>query len=294
LDRADIVVQNLKAGVATRAGLGAEALVAKKPELIYCNLHAFGAVGPLKDQPGYDPLMQAYGGLMSVTGESDERPPIRVGVSIIDMGAGRWSVIGVLAALNERNRTGRGKIIDVSLYETAIGWMLWPLGSFLATGTVPGRLGSGMSTIVPYQVFRTLDSEIMIAAGNDNLFSKMSHAMGMPALAADERFSTNGARVRNRDILVPMLQDILMSRTTAEWTEVLTVAGVPAAPLQDTAAVAADPQTLALGMLQSCPGSERPGVALPVSFDGARPPLKEPAPALGADTESLLRTAATR
>jgi len=289
VERADVVLQNLKAGAADRAGLGAAALTKTKPSLIYCNLHAFGAVGPLKDYPGYDPLMQAYGGLMSVTGEAGDRPPVRVGVSIIDMGAGMWAVIGILAALAERTRGGNGTIVDVSLFETAIGWMLWPLSSYLASGQVPGRQGSSMSTIVPYQTFRAADADLMIAAGNDNLFAKLCTAIERPDLATDERFSTNGKRVRNREILVPLLEAVLATATAAEWCDRLGKVGVPASPLQDAAGVVACEQTAALKILSRISNSAQPVVALPISFNGTRPLPKGPAPKLGADTQRILR-----
>jgi len=289
VERADVVLQNLKAGAADRAGLGAAALTKTKPSLIYCNLHAFGAVGPLKDHPGYDPLMQAYGGLMSVTGEAEDRPPVRVGVSIIDMGAGMWAVIGILAALAERTRGGSGTIVDVSLYETAIGWMLWPLSSYLASGQVPGRQGSAISTVVPYQTFRAADVDLMIAAGNDNLFAKLCAAIERPDLATDERFSTNGRRVRNREILVPLLDAVLATATAADWCDRLGKIGVPASPLQDAAGVVACEQTAALKMLRRIGDSTEPAVALPISFNGARPLPRGPAPKLGADTQRILR-----
>jgi crotonobetainyl-CoA:carnitine CoA-transferase CaiB-like acyl-CoA transferase len=289
VERADVVLQNLKAGAADRAGLGAAALTKTKPSLIYCNLHAFGAVGPLKDRPGYDPLMQAYGGLMSVTGEAGDRPPVRVGVSIIDMGAGMWAVIGILAALAERTRSGSGTIVDVSLYETAIGWMLWPLSSYLASGQVPDRQGSAMSTIVPYQTFRAADADLMIAAGNDNLFARLCTAIERPDLATDERFSTNGHRVRNRDILVPLLDAVLATATAADWCDRLGKVGVPASPLQDAAGVVACEQTAALKILRRIGDSTEPAVALPISFNGVRPLPRGPAPKLGADTQRILR-----
>jgi len=289
VERADVVLQNLKAGAADRAGLGAAALTKTKPSLIYCNLHAFGAVGPLKDYPGYDPLMQAYGGLMSVTGEAGDRPPVRVGVSIIDMGAGMWAVIGILAALAERTRGGNGTIVDVSLFETAIGWMLWPLSSYLASGQVPGRQGSSMSTIVPYQTFRAADADLMITAGNDNLFAKLCTAIERPDLATDERFSTNGKRVRNREILVPLLEAVLATATAAEWCDRLGKVGVPASPLQDAAGVVACEQTAALKILSRISNSAQPVVALPISFNGTRPLPKGSAPKLGADTQRILR-----
>jgi formyl-CoA transferase len=233
--------------------------------------------------------MQAYGGLMSVTGEAGERPPVRIGVSVIDMGAGMWAVIGILAALAELRRSGRGGVVDVSLYETAIGWMLWPLSAYFATGEVPGRQGSGMSTIVPYQVFTTRDSHMMIAAGNDNLFARLCGAIERPEWVEDDRFATNGNRVRNRPVLLSLLGDLLATRTTADWSERLARAGVPAAPLQDAAEVAADAQTIALGMIQREAEASLPGIGLPLSFDGVRPRPTGSAPRLGADTAHVLK-----
>ncbi len=289
MERGDIVLQNLKAGAADRAGLGAAELVALKPSLIYCNMHAFGAVGPLKDRPGYDPLMQAFGGLMSVTGEGGGRPPVRVGVSIIDMGAGMWAVIGILAALTERARSGKGGVVDVSLYETALGWMLWPLNAYFASGEVPGRQGSGMGTIVPYQVFPTRDSFLMVAAGNDNLFRKLCGAIEQPDWAEDRRFTTNSERVRHRSVLLPLLEAVFLTRDTADWTERLAASGVPGAALQNVAEVAVAAQTEAVGMIQRDGNATLPSIGLPLSFDGVRPHPGGPAPALGAQTETLLR-----
>jgi crotonobetainyl-CoA:carnitine CoA-transferase CaiB-like acyl-CoA transferase len=294
VERADVVLQNLKAGAADQAGLGAAALRALKPSLIYCNMHAFGAVGPLKDRPGYDPLMQAYGGLMSVTGESQERPPVRIGVSIVDMGAGMWAVIGILGALLERGRSGAGAVVDVSLYETAIGWMMWPLSSYLASGDVPRPNGSGMSTIVPYQVFDTADSKLMVAAANDGLFRRLCSALGRPDLADDPRFTSNGRRVANRAVLVAILEGIFLTRSTADWEDALTECGVPASALQDVAGVAAAAQTAALGMIGTAPGDATPQVALPISFNGRRPPLGRRSPKRGADNDAVLLSGVSR
>ena len=167
-ERADVVVHNIKPGALDRYGLAAAELIAEKPGLVWCNLGAFGAVGPFRERPGYDPMMQAYSGLMSILGE-DGRAPVRVNVSIIDMAAGMWSVIGILAALQERGRTGKGGIVDTSLYETGARLDDDPLALF-ATGQLPARYGSGVDMIVPYQAFAAADGYMMVAAGNDNLF----------------------------------------------------------------------------------------------------------------------------
>jgi crotonobetainyl-CoA:carnitine CoA-transferase CaiB-like acyl-CoA transferase len=285
VDRADVVVHNLKFGALERYGLSAHALLAEKPELVYCNLGAFGAVGPLRGRPGYDPLMQAYGGLMSLMGE-DGRPPVRVGVSIVDLATGMWAVIGILAALAERQRTGRGGVVDASLYESALAWMTIPIAAYLVDRKVPARQGSGVEMIVPYQAFAASDGYLMVAAGNDNLFRRLCRVVARPELAEDPRFRTNKDRVVNRAALIAILDDIFAAQPIAEWETRLEAAGIPNGPMQTVDQVVADPQTAALGMIQQLAATEgSPGplslVGLPLSFDGARPPFAKPAPALG-------------
>jgi crotonobetainyl-CoA:carnitine CoA-transferase CaiB-like acyl-CoA transferase len=279
-ERADVVLQNLKFGALDRYGLSAAALLEAKPGLVYCNLGAFGAVGPLRQRPGYDPLMQAYGGLMSLLGE-DGRPPVRVGVSIIDMATGMWAVVGILAALQERQRTGRGGIVDTSLYETALAWMTIPIAEFLVNREIPARHGSGVGMIVPYQAFAAADGHIMVAAGNDNLFRRLASAVGRPSLADDPRFRTNKDRVVNRRLLVPILDDLFRAEPIAAWAARLDRAGIPNGPIRTIDKVVADAQTAALGILQRMPGRALGLVGLPLSFDGVRPALDKLAPTLG-------------
>ena len=286
LDRADIVVQNLKFGALDRYGLAAEALLRDKPGLVCCNLGAFGAAGPLRERPGYDPLMQAYGGIMSLLGE-DGRPPVRVGVSIIDMATGLWAVIGILAALQERQRTGRGGVVDTSLYESALAWMAIPIAAFMANREIPARHGSGVDMIVPYQAFAAADGHIMVAAGNDNLFRRLCEAIGRPSLADDPRFRTNKDRVVNRKILVPILDDLLQAEPIAVWAARLDAAGIPNGPIQTIDRVVSDAQTAALGILQQWPGSPLALMGLPVSFDGVRPGFDKLPPALGEDNAAI-------
>jgi len=287
LERADAVINNLKSGALDRYGLGAAELVAAKPQLVCCNLGAFGAAGPLRDRPGYDPMMQAYSGLMSLLGE-DGRPPVRVSVSIVDMAAGMWSVIGILAALQERGRTGKGGIVDASLYETALAWMTIPLAGYLADGKIPERHGSGVDMIVPYQAFAASDGDMMVAAGNDNLFRRLCAALDRPDLAGDARFRSNKDRVVHRAELVPLLAAIFRTKPVAHWADLLEGAGIPNGPLHTLDQVVADPQTLALGMIQRRAGSELGLVGLPLSFDGIRPPFAKGAPALGEDNDVKL------
>jgi len=286
-ERADVVIQNLKAGALDKYGLAPAALVAEKPTLVCCNLAAFGARGPLCRRPGYDPMMQAYSGLMSLLGE-DGRPPVRVTVSIIDMAAGMWSVIGILAALSERQRTGRGGIVDTSLYETALAWMSLPLSAYLANGELPARHGSGVEMIVPYQAFATADGYMMVAAGNDNLFRRLAAVLGRPGLAEDARFRSNGDRVVHRAELVAILSDIFASEPIAHWAPLLDAGGIPNGPIHNIDQVLADAQTKALGMIQRLPGSDLALVGLPLSFDGVRPPFVKAAPVLGEDNEAVL------
>jgi len=287
-DRADVLIHNLKHGTLGRYGLSADVLRAEKPGLVYCNLGAFGATGPLRDRPGYDPMMQAYGGLMSLLGE-DGRPPVRVGVSIIDIATGMWSVIGILAALQERQRTGRGGVVDTSLYETTLAWMTLPISAYLANGEIPTRHGSGIEQIVPYQAFETADGFMMVAAGNDNLFRRLCVALGRPGLAEDPRFRTNSNRVVNRGSLIPILEDIFAAAPVDAWAAKLDAAGIPNSPIQSLDKVVGDAQTVALGIIQQGPGSPALSlVGLPLSFDGARPPFAKPAPRLGEDNSEII------
>jgi crotonobetainyl-CoA:carnitine CoA-transferase CaiB-like acyl-CoA transferase len=282
LERADVVLHNLKFGALDRFGLGAAELTAAKPSLVCCNLGAFGAAGPLRERPGYDPMMQAYSGLMSLLGE-DGRPPVRVPASIIDMGAGMWSVIGILAALQERGRTGRGGIVDTSLYETGLAWMSIYLAAFLANGEIPARHGSGVDMIVPYQAFATADGWMMVAAGNDNLFRRLCAVLERPGLAEDPRFRGNKDRVVHRRELVPILADIFATKTREEWAGLFDAAGIPNGPINALDQVVTDAQTRALGIIQQKPGSGLSLVGLPLSFDGVRPPFVKAAPELGQD-----------
>jgi crotonobetainyl-CoA:carnitine CoA-transferase CaiB-like acyl-CoA transferase len=287
VDEADIVLQNMRAGLLDKLGLGADALRAAKSSLIICNLSAFGAKGPLSDRPGYDPLMQAFGGIMSITGEPG-RPPVRTGPSIIDQGAGMWAVIGILSALHRRGATGDGAIVDTSLLETALSWMNSPTAGWLATGNVPGKRGSEQASLVPYKVFTAADGDIMIACGNDNLFRRLATALGRTDWLDDSRFASNPDRVCNRDVVNAAVQEIISTRTVAAWSDLLERAGVPAAPLQTVDQVAKHPQTEALGILQPVPGSDMTLIGLPLSFDGTRPPLTQGPPKLGEHTGLII------
>ena len=210
-DRADVFLQSLRPGLAEELGLGPEPLRARNPRLVYCSVGAYGRTGPLASEPGYDALMQAAGGLISVTGEPG-RPGVRVGTSTIDQGTGAWAAIGVLAALLDRERTGEGSVVDVSLYETAIGYLGYHLVGYLADGTVPRGDGTRFPMVAPYEVLPTRDGALMVAAGNDRLFKALCAVLDVPDLVDDPRFRTNADRVGNRDALAALLAERLATR----------------------------------------------------------------------------------
>jgi crotonobetainyl-CoA:carnitine CoA-transferase CaiB-like acyl-CoA transferase len=284
-DRADIVVQSLRPGHAEKIGFGADELRRRNPRLVYASIGAFGSVGPERAKAGYDPLMQAAGGIISVTGEPD-RPGVRVGVSVIDQSTGMWAALGILAALLERERTGDGRVVDVSLYETVVGLVAYHLIGYLGSGQVPGRHGTHFAPIAPYGVFAAGDGELMIAAANDRLFASLCRVLGLSDLVSDPRFATNPDRVAHRTELELLLAERFVTETAATWLAKLDDAGVPVAPVNDIGQVADHEQTRALGILQPLDG--RTVVALPLSEDGQRVLHRSGPPPIGAHTAQVL------
>ena len=290
LERADIVLQNLRPGQVGELGLDADSLRAEKPGLIYCNLGAFGNAGPYKDRPGYDPLMQAFSGIMSTTGEAG-RAPVRVGASIVDMGTGMWAVIGVLTALHKRRDSGTGSVVDVSLFETAAGYVSLFASQYQSSGELPSRQGSGANGIVPYRAYATRDSELVVAAGSDGLFRRLAQVLGRTEWIEDARFVSNPQRVAHQAELYAMIETEMTKRSNAEWIALLDDAGIPCSPVQTIAEMLAHEQTRALGLLQAVPDSAMKFIGLPVSFDGVRPALRRRPPKLGEHTEEIFTKA---
>ncbi len=282
---ADVFLQNLRPGHADRLGFGYDALHALNPRLVYASIGAFGEAGPLAGHPGYDPLMQAFGGIMSVTGE-EGRPSVRAGVSIIDMGSAIWIVLGIVTALLRRAETGKGSEVATSLFETSLAWMTYHLAAVTQSGQQPKKVGSGVAMIVPYQAFATTNGEIVVAAGNDMLFKRLCTVLERSEWASDPRYLTNGDRVQHRDVLCNDIAAIIETGTTETWTARLEEAGIPSAPVQTVAEVASHPQTEALDILRGADETLR-AFGLPLTFDGHRPDRDEVAPKLGQDDAML-------
>jgi crotonobetainyl-CoA:carnitine CoA-transferase CaiB-like acyl-CoA transferase len=288
--RADVLLENYKAGALARRGLGYEELAAANPRLVYCSITGFGQDGPYRDRPGYDFLVQAVGGLMSITGEAGG-PPTKVGVAVTDVLTGMYAATAVLAALAERERSGRGQHVDLALLDVQVAMLANQAESFLVTGVPPTRLGNAHPSIVPYQSFATRDGHVVIAVGNDGQFARLCEAAAAPALARDARFATNAARVEHREALVGALAPVLAARTTGEWVRVLEAADVPCGPINDLAQVFEDPQVRHRGMRVEIPDPRLgavPAVASPIRLSGTPVTYERPPPALGEHTREVL------
>ncbi|MEZ4417008.1 MAG: CoA transferase [Gemmatimonadota bacterium] len=287
---ADVFLQAFRAGVVERLGLDYGTLRELKPDLIYVTVSAFGPEGPRSRDPGYDPLMQAYSGLMSMTGQPGS-PPSRVGASVIDAGTGMWGAIGVLAALRERDHTGEGTHVTVSLLDTALGLVSYKLTGYLADGRVPGPMGSAFGSIAPYESFPTSDGSVMIAAANDGIFQRLCIALQLPDLAQDARYQTNPSRVAHREELVQAIATHTRGLSSIALMARLKAHSVPFSPIHDMAQVATDEQVAATGMLRT-PGHPRVegyrDIAFPVRFDGERPAAEGAPPLIGEGGRALL------
>lgn len=289
VEQADVFIHSVKSGSAEARGLGYEDLTAINPSLIYSAITAFGEVGPLRSDPGYDPLIQAYTGIMSITGNPGD-DPARVGVSMIDMATGMWSLVGILAAIIQRAQTGKGSKVGASLLETGLGWMLIPLTNYMATGKVPGKHGTGTPMIAPYEAFRTKDGWLIIAAGNNRLFADLCHALQLPGVLQDSRFATNNDRVTNRDALHQVIEERCLEFDTDSLMEVLR-GKVPCSPINTADRVYRDDQVSALEIIKKIDDfriHDFQMIDLPVRIDDQRSTFRLPPPLLGEHTVEIL------
>lgn len=292
----DVLVENFKVGDMRRYGLDYESLRAEHPGLVYCSITGFGQTGPYAPRAGYDFIVQGMGGFMSVTGEGEQVPgssPQKAGVAIADLFTGAQATIAILAALTHRDRTGEGQHLDICLLDTQVAMMANMATNYLATGQSPVRWGNAHPNIVPYQTFQVADGWVIVACGNDSQFRKLTEVAGSPELASDERFSTNPQRVRHRQVLIPLLDDLMRHKTRAQWIAALEAAGVPCGPINQMADVFQDPQVLARDMLVRLPHPTAGQVSVPGSalkLSGTPVAYRSAPPLLGQHTQEVLQS----
>ena len=294
VDGADILIENYRKGALDRLGFGFEAMHARNPGLIYCSISGFGRTGPYAERGGFDLIAQGMSGVMSITGEGPGRPPVKVGPPITDISAGILATMGILAALNHRNATGEGQMVDASLLEAGITYLYWHAAISFATGASPGPLGSGHPLMAPYQAFRTADDPITLGAANDGNWRRLLTVLEAEDLASDPRFATNAGRMENLPELAARLETIFRQKPAAVWLEALDKAGVPAGPVLTVQQMAEDPQVKARGMIieteHAVAGKTR-ALGLPVKFSATPANVRYPAPVLGQHTREVLHEA---
>ncbi|QGW80179.1 CaiB/BaiF CoA transferase family protein [Variovorax paradoxus] len=296
-EQADIVVENFKTGGLEQYGLDHKSLRAANPRLIYCSVTGFGHNGPYAERAGYDLMIQAMTGMMSITGRPDGEPgggPLRVGVALTDLFTGVYASTAILAALQVRDRTGEGQHIDMALLDVGMAILANQASAFLNTGKAPQRQGNTHPSLAPYQDFPTLDGSMLLAIGNNGQFARFCEAAGHPEWAADARFATNTLRVKHRGVLIPMMEELTRTRTTADWVTLLEDKAVPCGPINDIAQAFDDAQVKARGLAVTLPrgagdGIESiTGVASPLRLTATPPVLRHAPPALGQHTREVL------
>ena len=290
LEHCDILVENFKVGALAKYGLGYEQLAKTHPRLIYCSITGFGQTGPYAPRPGYDALIQAMGGVMSLTGEPNGSPQ-KVGVPVADLFAGLYGCIGILAAVNHRNTTGQGQQIDIGMLDTHVAWLANQGMNYLATGENPPRLGNQHPNIAPYQEFPTKDGYIILAVGNDPTFERFCKAFGQEALLADPRFATNPIRVQNRQLVTDTLTPVMKSKTTAEWIDALEALKIGCGPINTLEQVFADPHVQAREIVVEMAhgsGETVKVIANPVKLSATPPSYRSAPPVLGEHTNAVL------
>jgi formyl-CoA transferase len=289
--RSDVLVENFRTGTLARFSLDYESASVINPNLIYCSITGFGQTGPMHDKPGYDFMIQAMSGLMSITGEPDGEP-MKVGVAVADLFAGQNAVMAILAALQARTRTGRGQHLDIALFDSQVGMLANVASNYLVSGNLPKRYGNAHANIVPYQSFQASDAWFVVAVGNDRQFQKLSEVMGKRELAQDSRFMTNSGRVENRDALIKFLKPIFLERTANEWLSALNMAGIPCGPINTLDQVFSMPQVQAHEMLIHMEHPEIGDLKLvgsPLKFSDTPVDYRLPPPRLGEHTEDILK-----
>ena len=286
LSEVDVFVQNMRPGLLEELGLGSAEICALNPRLVYCSLTAFGHKGPKKLDPGYEPMIQAFAGLFSVNGD-ESGPTSRVGMQVLDLGTGIWSALGCIAALFQRQQTGKGCVVDTSLFETAMGWLQVMMAGYQVTKKQPARHRSGNPNVVVFQALPTLDGEVVVAAANDRLFVKLVTALGREDWASDPLYASNALRVKNKASIIPEMEKIFRTQTTENWNELLEGLGIPCAPIHNFEQVMSQPQTHEIGIFQNIPDLDMKVVGLPISFDGIRPPVVHRAPHIGEHTQEV-------
>ena len=290
LDRADVVVENFRPGTMERLGLGHAEVMAARPRLIYCSISGFGQTGPRRSEAGYDAVVQAEGGLMSITGPADGEP-YRLGVAISDVVTGMFAAQGVTLALLARERTGRGQRVDIGMLDSTAALLTYQAAIYFATGQAPPRLGNRHPTIVPYETFPAADGDFVVAVGNDDQWRRFCDVLEAPALAADERFATNRGRVAGYDTLRPLLVERLRARSRAEWVTRLKSAGVPCGAVRDIAEVLEDEHLEAREMIQSIEHSAAGALrvlGVPMKLSATPGAVRTPPPLLGEHTDKVL------
>ena len=287
---ADVLVENFRPGTLERQGLGYDAVSALHPRLVYCSISGFGQTGPRRSEPGYDAVMQGEGGLMSITGPGGGTP-YRLGVAIADIVSGMFAAYGVAMGLLARERMGQGQFIDVGMLDSVAALLTYQAGICFATGQAPPRLGNQHPTIVPYETFTASDGDVVVACGNDSLFVKFCAVIEAPAIAEEERFATNKARVENQDALRPLLAERLRTRSRAAWLDALKAAGVPCGAVRDLAEVLADPQLIERMMVLPMTHPVAGGInvmGVPVKMGSTPGSVRTPPPVLGEHNSSIL------
>ena len=291
-EKADVVVENFTPGVMSRFGLDYDTVKGTNPKIIYCSISGFGQSGPYKDRPAYDQIMQGISGIMSITGEPNGDPQ-KVGIALTDIGAGMWSAFAIMAAVHHRDQHGEGQSIDISMMDAQVAWLTYQAAFYFANGQPPQRLGAAHPTLVPYQAFMCKDGKyINVAVGSERLWDRFCQGINRQDLKDNPDYAINGDRVRNRDVLVPLLQEFFLSRTVADWVEDLLKVSVPCGPINDLSDVFSDPQLLHRQMYQEMAHPTLGSIkqtGIPIKFSRTPGSLDRPPPLLGEHNQSILK-----